>query len=61
MSNPFDDESLPFLVLHSWAGTPRYHGKAVLFAATQTLLPQWDIQALWSPYLDELEVHRLCA
>lgn len=48
--------------LLSRASTPRYHGKAVLFAATQTLLPQWDIQALWSPYLDELEVHRLdCA
>lgn len=44
-----------------WASTPRYHGKAVLFAATQTLRPQWDIQALWSPYPDELEVHRLRA
>ncbi|AJQ94735.1 amino acid adenylation domain-containing protein [Gynuella sunshinyii] len=45
--------------LLSKAHTPRFHGTATLFVATQTLPADMDIHASWEPYLDGLETHEL--
>ena len=48
--------------LLSQARTQRLAGGAVLFVATRTLPPGWDVRGSWAPYLDGLAVHEFdCA
>ncbi|MEJ2792356.1 non-ribosomal peptide synthetase [Iodobacter sp. LRB] len=48
--------------LLSSAHSSRFDGKAQLFVASRTLPADWDIQARWAAYVEELEAHYLdCA
>jgi len=45
------------VMLLSATKSKRFNGKAVLFVADNTVPEGMDIQATWSPYVDELEEH----